>query len=118
MDRAIINGKIVSAYEISQNYDEEKLETKVVLEDKIKAPISKGKILGSVTVLYDGEEYISAALTSPNEIKADNLKGFFKKIISILTYPPLLVGLGILLIIVVWSTLIFNRKKTYKIDKK
>ena len=117
-DRILLEATDDVYINLPKNYDEEKLETKVVLEDKIKAPISKGKILGSVTVLYDGEEYISAALTSPNEIKADNLKGFFKKIISILTYPPLLVGLGILLIIVVWSTLIFNRKKTYKIDKK
>lgn len=117
-DRILLEATDDVYINLPKEYDAEKLETKVVLESNIKAPISKGKILGSVTILYDGEEYISASLTSPIEVKANNIKGLFKKISSILTSPPLLVGLGILLIIIVWSMLIFSKKKTYKIDKK
>ncbi len=117
-DRILLEATEDVYINLPKEYDEEKLETKIVLENNIKAPISKGKILGSVTVLYDGDEYISASLTSPIEIKANNIKGFFRKIWSVLTSPPLLVGLGILLIIIVWSMLIFGKKKTYKIDRK
>lgn len=117
-DRILLEATEDVYINLPKEYDEEKLETKIVLENNIKAPISKGKILGSVTVMYDGDEYISASLTSPIEIKANNFKGFFRKIWSVLTSPVLLVGLGILLIIIVWSMLIFSKKKTYKIDRK
>jgi len=117
-DRILLESTEDVYVNLPKNYDGEKLKTRVVLEDNIRAPISKGKILGSVTVIYDGEEYITTSLTSPIEVKADNIKGLFKKVWSIITAPALLVALGILLIIFVWSLLIFNKKKVYKIDKK
>ena len=116
-DRILLEATEDVYVNLPKNYDEDKLTTSVVLEKEIKAPITKGKLLGKVTVLYNGEEYISAPLTSPKEVQADNIKGFFVEIIRFLTQPSLLVGLGILLIIIVWSVLIFGRKKTYKIDK-
>lgn len=105
---------------LPKNYDEKKLKTEVVLESKIKAPVSKGKILGSVTVYYDGDEYITASLTSPRDIKANHFKGFFVGIWNLISAPYLLVTLGILLIVAVWAILIFNsrKKKTYKFDKR
>lgn len=118
VDRILLEATEDIYVNLPKDYDEDKLETTVVLEDNIKAPISKGKILGSVTVLYNGEEYISTALTSPIEVKANNLKGFLTKVWRFLTAPALLVGLGLLLIVIVWATLIFNKKKTYKFDKK
>lgn len=117
-DRILLEANEDIYVNLPKNYDEEKLKTSVILENNIKAPISKGKVLGSVTVVYDGEEYISTALTSPVEIEANNAKGFFVRIWRVITSPALLVTLGILLIIFVWSTFIFNRKKTYKIDKR
>ncbi len=103
---------------LPKEYDEKLLKTSVVLEKDIKAPISKGKVLGKVTVLYNDEEYVSCPLTSPVEVKANNIKGLFTRVWRFLTSPALLVSLGILLVIIVWTTLIFNRKKTYKIDKR
>ncbi len=117
-DRILLEANEDIYVNLPKDYDEEKLETKVVLEDNIKAPITKGKVLGSVTVIYNGEEYISASLTSPQEIKANNFKGVFKKLWRIISSPALLVTLGILLIVLVWSLLIFNKKKEYKIDRK
>jgi D-alanyl-D-alanine carboxypeptidase len=117
-DRILLEATEDIYVNLPKGYDPKKLKTKVKLEKNIKAPISKGKILGVVKVLYDGEEYVSAPLTSPIEVKANNIKGIFKKVWGFLTSPVLLVSLGLLLIIVVWSTLIFNKKKTYKIDKR
>ncbi|MBQ8588615.1 MAG: hypothetical protein IJ454_04400, partial [Clostridia bacterium] len=117
-DRILLEANEDIYVNLPKDYDEEKLETKVVLEDNIKAPITKGKVLGSVTVVYNGEDYISASLTSPQEIEANNFKGVFKKVWRIISSPALLVTLGILLIVLVWSLLIFNKKKEYKIDRK
>ncbi len=117
-DRLLLEATEDIYINLPKGYDPKKLKTKVKLEKNIKAPITKGKILGVVKVLYDGEEYVSAPLTSPIEVKANNIKGIFKKVWAFLTSPILLVSLGILLIIVVWSTLIFNKKKVYKIDKR
>jgi len=119
-DRILLEANEDVHINLPKDYDEEKLETKVLLENKIKAPIKKGKILGSVTVYYDGEEYISTSLTSPIEVKANYLKGFFVGIWKVISAPILLVTLGILLIIAVWAILIFNnkKKKTYKFDKR
>ncbi len=116
-DRILLEATEDVYVNLPKNYDEDKLTTSVMLEKEIKAPITKGKLLGKVTVLYNGEEYISAPLTSPKAVQADNVKGFFVKAVRFLTQPSLLVGLGILLIIIVWSVLIFGRKKSYKIDK-
>lgn len=116
-DRILLEATEDIYVNLPKDYNEDNLETKVVLEKNIKAPITKGKVLGSVTVVYNGEDYISAPLTSPLEIEANNLKGVFKKTWKFISSPSLLVTLGILLIILVWCTLIFNKKKEYKIDR-
>ncbi len=117
-DRILLEATKDIYVNLPKDYDKDKLKTEVELEKDIKAPLSKGKVLGVVKVLYDDEEYISTPLTSPITVEADNIKGFFKKLWSVITSPALLVTLGILLIILVWSVLIFNRKKVYKIDKR
>ena len=96
---------------LPKDYDSEKLKIKTKTEKNIKAPISKGQALGIVKVLYDDDEYASVVLTSPVAVEASHLKGFFKSIWNVLSSPKLLVTLGLLLIIFVWSTLIFNRRK-------
>jgi len=93
------------------DYDPEKISIVTKTEEKIKAPISKGQALGIVKVLYDEEEYASVVLTSPMTVEANHFKGFFKSIWNVISSPTLLVTLGLLLIVFVWSTLIFNRKK-------
>lgn len=118
IDRLLIEAKEDVFINLPTGYSEEKLKTTVKLKKDIKAPINKGEILGSLTVTYDGEEYITISLESPKEVKANHLKGLFRKLWSILTSPILLVSLGIILIIFVWAVLIFNRKKVYKIDHK
>lgn len=118
VDRILLEATDDIYVNLPKNYDEKLLKTDVVLEKNIKAPLTKGKVLGKVTIYYDDEEYVSCPLTSPIEVEANNFKGFFTKVWTFITSPVLLVSLGILLIIIVWSTLIFNRKKTYKITKK
>lgn len=119
-DRILLEANEDVHVNLPKDYDEDKLETRVILENKIKAPIKKGKILGSATVYYDGEEYISSSLTSPIEVKANYVKGFFSAIWKVISAPALLIVLGILLIIAVWAILLFNnkKKKTYKFDKR
>ena len=119
-DRILLEANEDVHVNLPKDYDEDKLETRVILENKIKAPIKKGKILGSATVYYDGEEYISSSLTSPIEVKANYIKGFFSAIWKVISAPALLIVLGILLIIAVWAILLFNnkKKKTYKFDKR
>jgi len=103
---------------LPKNYDPKKLSIVTKTEKNIKAPISKGQALGIVNVLYDGEEYASVVLASPMAVEANNIKGFFKNIWDVLSSPKLLVTMGLLLIVFVWSTLIFNRRKQTKLKKK
>lgn len=117
-DRLLLEATKDIYVNLPANYNPDKLETKVKLNEKIKAPLVKGQKLGEITILYDGEVYASEELLCPSEIKSNHLKGIFKKVASFLTSPILLVSLGIMLIIFVWSILIFNKKKTYKLDKK
>lgn len=117
-DRLLLEAKKDIYVNLPGKYNPDKLETIVKLNDKIKAPLAKGEKLGEITIIYDDEIYAKEELLCPSEIKSNNIKGIFKKIASILTSPILLVAMGIMLIIFVWSILIFNKKKTYKIDKK
>ena len=100
-----------------KDYDEKNLKIQTKIEKNVKAPISKGQALGMVKVIYNDEEYASVVLTSPEAVEADNIKGILKSIWSVISSPKLLVTLGLLLIIFVWSTLIFNRRKQAKIRK-
>ncbi len=114
VDRILLEAPEDLSVNLPSDYDEKKVKIKTKTEDKIKAPITKGQALGVVKVTYGGEEYASLVLTSPQAVEADNLKGIYKSIMRVLSSPTLLVTLGILLIIFVWSTLIFNRKKQTK----
>ncbi len=111
VDRILLEAPEELSVNLPSNYDESKIKVETKTEEKIKAPITKGQALGVVKVMYDGEEYASLVLTSPQGVEADNIKGVFKSVMAVLSSPTLLVTLGILLIIFVWSTLIFNRKK-------
>ena len=102
---------------LPKDYDKKNLKIQTKIEKNVKAPISKGQALGMVKVIYNDEEYASVVLTSPEAVEADNIKGILKSIWSVISSPKLLVTLGLLLIIFVWSTLIFNRRKQAKIRK-
>lgn len=117
-DRLLLEAKEDVFINLPKDYESSKLKKSVTVKENVKAPIKKNEILGKVEILYNDEKYVSIDLVSPAEVKADNIKGFMKKILKVITSPALLVSMGILLIIVVWSVLIFNRKKTYKIDKR
>lgn len=117
-DRLLLEAPQDLYVNLPKDYDEKKLKTDVIIEDNVKAPITKGQALGVVKVLYSDEEYSSMVMTSPQNVKADNIRGFFKSVWKIISAPALLVTLGILLIIFVWSTLIFNRKKQVRINKR
>ncbi len=118
-DRILLEAKDDVFINLPMDYDEDDLERKVTLKENISAPISKGQVLGTVKIMYKGDEYVSIELKSPKEIKANNIKGIFKKVWIVLTSPVLLVSMGLILIVVVWSILIFNKKKVYKVkDKK
>ena len=106
-------------FKVGQKYNAEQLKN--ILKDETKPILvsvdEKDEVLGSVNILYDSEKYISFNLYAPNDVKADNLKGLWKNIWSFISSPTLLVIMGIILIIAVWSILIFNKKKVYKVDK-
>jgi len=116
-DRVLLEAKNDIFINLPKHYDESKIKKKIDLKSNIKAPLKEGEVLGTVKIYYDGEEYISTELYAPKTIEEDKLKGFLNKTKEILTSPTLLVTMGIILIIFVWSLLLFNRKKSYKIDK-
>lgn len=117
-DRLLVEATEDLYVNLPAGYNPNKLKTNIKLHSDIKAPIKKGQKLGEITVVYDGEVYAKEPLLSPQEIESNILKGIFKRVGAFLTSPILLVSMGLMLIIFVWSVLIFNKKKTYKIDKK
>lgn len=58
-----------------KDYDKEKLERKIYVSDKIKAPIKKGDALGSITYTYDGNVISKTSLVSSEDVKRDIIKG-------------------------------------------
>lgn len=118
IDRLLLEAQDDVFVNLPQNYSEKKLKKEVVIKPDISAPISKGDKLGEVKIIYNNEEYYTVDLTCPEDIKANHFKGIFKTIWGFISSPVLIVIMGLLLIVFVWSTLIFNRKKDYKINKK
>ena len=118
IDRLLLEAQDDVFVNLPKNYSEKKLKKEVVIKPDISAPISKGDKLGEVKIIYNNEEYYTVDLTCPEDIKANHFKGIFKTIWGFISSPVLIVIMGLLLIVFVWSTLIFNRKKDYKINKK
>lgn len=77
-------------FTVNNNLDILSIKSETKINEKIKAPISKGTVLGSVTYTLNGIEY-SANLIAENDVKASHL--FIKFMILFLVLFVLLVVL-------------------------
>ncbi len=86
---------------LPKDYDEEKLERKIYIAEKIKAPITKGQALGNITYIYDGNEISKTSLVAYEDVHRDVLKGTMYWVRKVGTSMWFLVPAVILIILII-----------------
>ena len=84
-------------------YDAERLELRLKLNsDVASAPISKGDVLGTVTVIYAGEEYASVDMAAVNDVSFSPFVAFVTSVNTVLgnIYVRLLLLVALVLVII------------------
>lgn len=84
-------------------YNPERLELRLHLDhDTASAPIAAGDVLGTVTVIYDGEEYATVDMAAVSDIGFSPFMAFVSSVNTVLgnLYVRLLLLLAVILLIV------------------
>lgn len=88
--RGNINGRIPVeicnsfTYPCVKGENIDSISKKIIINEKIAAPIQKGDILGKVIYYYDGKEIGSVPITASASIKKSTYEDYFKRLWSLL----------------------------------
>ncbi len=80
------------------DYDPQKLEIIPNAETTLEAPIKKGDEVGTVTIKYDGTEYITLPIVAADDVKRSIVLFVFNKIKKGVTSP---VGIAVMIAVVI-----------------
>ncbi len=98
---------------VPNDLDPEKIEKRITLNSKtVEAPVEEGQVLGTVTLVYEGQEYGSLDLVATNSVsqsallyRLDRLETFFSH-----TWVKLLLAVALILVaILVLRLTLFRR---------
>ena len=92
--------------------DTEQIKAETTLAEKIKAPIAKGDVLGSVTYTYMGKELGKTELVAGNDVERDKILAVIHIIINIIKNPLFILGVIALIFLILSSR--SKRKKRRK----
>ena len=84
-------------------YDPERLELRLHLNQEIaSAPVAAGDVLGTVTVIYDGESYATVDMAAANDVSFSPFMAFVSSVNTVLgnIYVRLLLLLAVILLVV------------------
>lgn len=101
---------------LPKGFSKEKLEVVIKSNEKVKAPIAKGDVLGQVTVMYNGEEYASTVLVADTSLKSSGAKAVINGIVSFFTSWIFITVIILIIVLFVVYTILLNkakRKKSY-----
>lgn len=96
------------------DYKQEDIVLQRHIDGKIKAPVQKGDILGSVTFVYNGEEVGSANLVAINDVKKDYIKAAINLFVKIITNPVVLIALAIFIFLRIAGAINRRKRRRYR----
>lgn len=92
--------------------DFDEIKTETVLDGSIKAPISKGDVLGKITYTYNGKELGTTELIAGNDVEKDMILAAIHTVIKIATNPIFIICVILLILFIISSN--SKRKKRRK----
>ena len=97
-----------------KNIDLTKIEKVLHFNENISAPITKGDIMGTLSIIYEGETYATSSLYANFDVEKSQFLHFIQSISSFLTSG--VVGIGVILVVIlvvvyVIMTIISNRRR-------
>lgn len=99
---------------MSVDVDTKEITPEIKLNEKIKAPIKKGDVMGSVTYSYQGKTLGTVELIAENDVKRDYFLAFLHLILNILTSPFFFIPV----ILIVWFLISENNKRKKRRKKR
>ena len=100
----LVVDKSISAF-VPNGYNSSKVETNIVLNDNIQAPISKGTSLGTITYTIDGSDYTANLLAAHDVFPFDITKTILEIIL-------------IIVILILFTSINNHKKKRKKMASK
>jgi len=103
-DRVLLVSDESIRTKLENGYDPLKIHKKIILNDKIKAPVKKGEQLGAVTVTYNGSTLGQSALVAFSDVDSSVIKHFmyyFDSVINSAGFKTILI-LTLALIVGLW----------------
>ena len=98
-------------------YDEDKLDLRLTLKrDTATAPISTGDVLGSVTVIYGGEQYAEVDMAAVSDISFSPFMSFVHSVNAVL--GNLFVRILLALAMIFFAVGLFRRWKAQQTEEK
>ncbi|RKD27956.1 D-alanyl-D-alanine carboxypeptidase (penicillin-binding protein 5/6) [Caminicella sporogenes DSM 14501] len=113
----ITQTKLTKTFPINKKID--KIDKKIELNQKIKAPITKGEVLGKVIYILNGNKIGQVNLIAEKSIDEKAIYKFIKKIKDPKSYSFLKYILYIFIIYIIWRTIVtIKRLKRRRLRRK
>ncbi len=117
-DQVLLTAKTPLEALLPKTYFKELLTTKITVEEKIKAPVKKGTVLGKIEYLYDGESVGSVELVAAKDVSRSTLKMVFGTLWGLIFNVWVMTPLTIIVIILILRKVIEENKKKKEREKK
>ncbi len=99
---------------LPNDYDQSLISTSVDLPPATQAPLSKGQVLGTINVYYDGEQVGQTNLVSSEDIEVDQLSLIAHNIIDFVSEYIFIIIIAICAIITLIIVSVYRRKQRKK----
>lgn len=118
MDHVTVHPSRSVEMTVANGLDPKDLERTVTLyEEVVEAPVSKGDVLGTLTLSYDGKEYATVNLLAMHDVEASEKLIFLRDMELFFQRPSVRIGIIVvfvlILLLIVWRLLSRRRRFRY-----
>ncbi len=117
-DQAVLSAKEPLQVLLPKNYDKEKLVQEVYVEERIKAPVAKGDILGRAEYFYDGQSVGSVDLIATRKVSRSFFKMIFQTLWGLIFNVWVMVPFAIVVIILLVRSAQRSKKERMAREKR
>lgn len=110
-DQVVLSAKEPLEVLLPRQYDSKLLTTKITVDEKIKAPVKKGDVLGKIEYFYDEVSVGTAELVANKDVKRSILKMIFQSLWNLIFNAWVMVPLALAVVILILRSIAEEKKK-------
>lgn len=117
-EQVLLSAKTPLEVLLPKTYFKDLLTTKITVEEKIKAPVKKGTVLGKIDYFYDGEAVGSVELIAAKDVSRSVSKMIFGTLWGLIFNAWVMTPLTIIVVILLFRKVVEENKKKKAREKK